>query len=1835
MAVTLTLFMLLSSLAIGVPPAYGITVDSFAPTATLISSDESVQYQISDLVDPANVHFSWNFSNGMDTTFVNNLEQITLVEKYTGQAVQLAKTITRPFDGVYMGTEDFLYTKSPSGARLVELILTSTTLLSGTDYVISLGPNFQANNGSTLGKTYSWNFTTQGSAESEAPTWPEGSNLSAAATPTRVVLQWPEAQDNTAVIGYTVYQETVALAIVDENTLSYTVTGLASDTEYTFAVKAIDVAGNYSEALSKTCRTPAHDAEAPTWPPGSSLSTPTVGDNYLTLNWTPANDNYQVTDYKVFQGDTVLGTVYGDTLTYTVSGLTIGTEYTFKVEAGDECGNWSENGPGTTVQTMADITVPTWQDGTLTYSNLAAESLTLEWTGANDNIGVVGYYVYQNGSLQENIHGSTSCNITGLSQNTEYSFRVEAYDSAANQSTDGPALTVTTPPWSPTAGGGFDFNLTTPVSTNITYSDERLYNRVNNFVYGAQVYFCWDFDKGLDQNLVATLQKIRLKNKNTEAEIPLDRGNLSQAEFDAVFTDVITLGDFTYTKQNVPEKIRRLEFNLSSSLEENTEYIIELAADITCNEGSTLGKIYSWEFKTWPGSRAPSRLGIYEHSVFVDDNGNVWTWGTNSSGQLGRSNGTSPAKIPGFAGVKSVSSMQHVLALKEDGTVWSWGQNNYGQLGNGTNQNNSTPSQVQGLTQIVKTSAGSTHSLVLKDDGTVWAWGQNNYGQLGDGTTQNSYTPIQISSLSNVADIAAGQEVDLALKKDGTVWAWGRSYYGQLGTGSSSLPVVQIEGLSRIVQISVEGSQCLALADDGTLWTWGYAYVGLGPDLGQSSTTPLKVEGISGIKAIAGGSNFSMVLKDDGSVWTWGRGDDGQLGNGSTGLSASLVQVSGLSGVVEIEGNKTSAMALKDDGTLWTWGKNNAGQLGDGTTTNSAVPVQVPYDFNDLSAPEWPQGSELTADISFDSMDLSWTPTAEDTLAYTLLVDGTAVADIGYGTSSYQLTGLTSDTEYTIKIEAYDKNGNISNDGPLLTVSTSLNPNTDMGFTFMPQSTNISYDETAVHNQVDAFVYDNISFCWSLDNGIDKNLVANLQKITIKNKATGTELTVDRGNLTQAEVDAQFVNVITMGDFTYTKTDDIRQLVLNPGISLEQGAEYVLELAAGFTWNNGGTLSRTYTWDFKPWPGLSQPAASFSSGNYHSTYIDDGGNIRTWGYYRYGLLGDGSSASRSIPASLEGISGFKAISAGGYHTLALKEDGTIWAWGRNNYGQLGIDSTADSAVPVQVPGLSTIADLTTGSYHSAVLKEDGTVWTWGRNSNGQLGDGSTNNQLLPVQVSGLNHVVAIAAGGYHTLALKEDGTVWAWGRNSNGQLGDGTNDSSLVPVQVRNLSDVTVIGSGFYHSLALKSDGRVWAWGRNNYGQLGDGTNDDSLVPVQVSDLTGVRDVAGGNFHSLALKDDGTVWAWGYNNNGQLGDGSTTDRTVPVQVSGLTEVSEIAAGYYHNNAMKNDGTLWSWGDNNYGQLGDGTNDDQSVPVQVLLDTPDTVAPTWTEGTLTESDVTQTELTLIWSGASDDTAVTDYRVYQEDSLIATVNNASTWGVTGLSAGTSYTFKVEAGDAAGNWSSDGPSRTIQTAAADPETVATPAASPGSGELVAGTLVTLTTTTDGATIYYTLDGSTPTASSTTYSGPFAISSPVTVKAIAVKTGMTDSGVLSAAYTIQEGSILISAYSVAPAADAAYTSGETADGINTMTVNPGYSGETNFTVNVSPVTAHAGSEKAVFVQLRNGQQANMQTVEADFDTVNTASASFDVQPGDLVKVLIVDDLYTTTDTISTVLEQ
>ena len=92
------------------------------------------------------------------------------------------------------------------------------------------------------------------------------------------------------------------------------------------------------------------DSDPPNWS-NASLRVIQATTSTITLQWTPAIDQIGATRYSIYEGSSRIATVRGAFLTYTVTGLTAGTPYSFHVEAIDPWGNWSTNGPSVNVST--------------------------------------------------------------------------------------------------------------------------------------------------------------------------------------------------------------------------------------------------------------------------------------------------------------------------------------------------------------------------------------------------------------------------------------------------------------------------------------------------------------------------------------------------------------------------------------------------------------------------------------------------------------------------------------------------------------------------------------------------------------------------------------------------------------------------------------------------------------------------------------------------------------------------------------------------------------------------------------------------------------------------------------------------------------------------------------------------------------------------------------------------------------------------------------------------------------------------------------------------------------------------------------------------------------------------------------------------------------------------------------------------------------------------------------------------------------------------------------------------------------------------------------------
>ena len=387
--------------------------------------------------------------------------------------------------------------------------------------------------------------------------------------------------------------------------------------------------------------------------------------------------------------------------------------------------------------------------------------------------------------------------------------------------------------------------------------------------------------------------------------------------------------------------------------------------------------------------------GIKEagENYFIDNEGKVYTWGDNYSGQLGNGSdmeySNKPICISDIKGntlkgkniVEVQSDYDMMIAIDKEGKVYTWGDNYSGELGNGTNENSNLPiciSAIEGNAlnkkNIVEVQIDRNTIIALDSGGKVYTWGYNYYGQLGDGTTTNSNKPICISDIEgnvlngrNIVEVQNDNSTMIAINSEGKVYTWGKNRYGELGNGTdensnvpiciSDIPGNALNGKNIINVQSYEGTK-IALDSEGKVYTWGDNGTGQLGNVteGFYSNRPICISDIPGnalkgknIVEVQNNGYTVIALDSEGKVYTWGDNESGELGNGTEEFySNEPICISDILGnalkgknIVEVQSNGDTVIALDSEGKVYTWGDNGAGQLGDGTNENSNVPISI------------------------------------------------------------------------------------------------------------------------------------------------------------------------------------------------------------------------------------------------------------------------------------------------------------------------------------------------------------------------------------------------------------------------------------------------------------------------------------------------------------------------------------------------------------------------------------------------------------------------------------------------------------------------------------------------------------------------------------------------------------------------------------------------------------------------------------------------------------------------------------------------------------------------------
>lgn len=396
------------------------------------------------------------------------------------------------------------------------------------------------------------------------------------------------------------------------------------------------------------------------------------------------------------------------------------------------------------------------------------------------------------------------------------------------------------------------------------------------------------------------------------------------------------------------------------------------------------------------GLFATVAVGQTSHSCAITDEGRAYCWGRDAEGQLGEDEDGDneqedlpvavdlSALAPGTVLVSIDGGVSHTCALADDGAMYCWGADASGQLGDGDDGNGQedTPVRVDTAAlaageRFITVSASFEHSCGTTNLGFAYCWGEDRFGQLGDGepsdASSNQFSPVAVDtsglpSGTRFGVVSTGSSHSCGLTRDGAVYCWGSGQFGKLGTGSngdSSSPVpVDMTGLpptTTFTSLTVGAVHSCAVTDEGDAYCWGLDSNGnLGEDAdgdNAAELSPVLVDTTAlhpgeGFSFLTAGPNHTCGLSTDRLAYCWGRDRNGALGEDADGDNEQentpvLVSASAL-----VPGTRFSSLAaaaahtcaLANDGSVYCWGMDESGQLGNddaGLNLQQDTPVRV------------------------------------------------------------------------------------------------------------------------------------------------------------------------------------------------------------------------------------------------------------------------------------------------------------------------------------------------------------------------------------------------------------------------------------------------------------------------------------------------------------------------------------------------------------------------------------------------------------------------------------------------------------------------------------------------------------------------------------------------------------------------------------------------------------------------------------------------------------------------------------------------------------------------------
>ena len=361
----------------------------------------------------------------------------------------------------------------------------------------------------------------------------------------------------------------------------------------------------------------------------------------------------------------------------------------------------------------------------------------------------------------------------------------------------------------------------------------------------------------------------------------------------------------------------------------------------------------------------------YGHSLFLTEDGKVYSWGWNERGQLGLSD-TQDRLTPSLVtsledkNITNLSTQDfdkhHSIAMDSEGQLYSWGDNTHGQLGLGDTEVRLSPEEIKFFADktIIQISLGKSHSLALDSEGQVYSWGWNEGGQLGLGDKKDRYEPTLIPYFKEngifITQLTTAYKHNLALDKNGKVYSWGWNEYGELGLSHneerlspSFISYFEENGII-ISKLAISSWQSFALDNMGQLYSWGRnenGRLGLSDEIDRNEPSLIKYFKDNNViknfryilKDISASVDHSIALDDEGNLYSWGRNTDGELGLGDTEHRSTPTFINSLKDkkITEIQTGSYHNIAKTEAGEIYVWGYNKYGQLGLGESKTQEV----------------------------------------------------------------------------------------------------------------------------------------------------------------------------------------------------------------------------------------------------------------------------------------------------------------------------------------------------------------------------------------------------------------------------------------------------------------------------------------------------------------------------------------------------------------------------------------------------------------------------------------------------------------------------------------------------------------------------------------------------------------------------------------------------------------------------------------------------------------------------------------------------------------------------------